>query len=307
MGCSNSTAVIDGKLTSYASRSTSTTPSGSLFFGTPSGSPKMSTRLSGSEVRSLSELSTFSSQEIIALHKFFRKHGTKTEHSLLITPSDWAVLLKPYTSRTVFERLFYLFDKDHDGFVDFSEFVTALSWLTPGASLDDQILFCFRFYDLDDSNRIERKDIETLLLETLSMSEGLIPGVKLQFTKQQLDCLVDRTLKEADCDGDGVINFRDFFTFAQKSPAFVRRLCLHIEDVRRCLRLPASEADAKKIASPILKFLTPRQQRMSFVDYVDEMCSDAPPKQPNKQEKVSRFIHRFLVRENSDTIQLMCD
>jgi len=47
------------------------------------------------------------------------------------------------------DRVFYLFDKNRNGVIDFEEFVLALSVFHPRASLVEKARFSFDIFDID--------------------------------------------------------------------------------------------------------------------------------------------------------------
>ncbi|MGH0126119.1 UNVERIFIED_CONTAM: hypothetical protein FKN15_025476 [Acipenser sinensis] len=70
-------------------------------------------------------------------------------------------------------------------------------------NLDELILetgFAFQLYDQDKDGKISKSE----LLQVLRMMVGV------QVTEEQLESITDRTIQEADLDGDDAISFEEF-------------------------------------------------------------------------------------------------
>ncbi|XP_044291376.1 calcineurin B homologous protein 2-like [Varanus komodoensis] len=69
-----------------------------------------------------------------------------------------------------------------------------------------KLKFAFQLYDQDKDGKISRGE----MLQLLRMMLGL------QVTDEQLECITDRTIQEADRDGDGAISFEEFAKSVEK-------------------------------------------------------------------------------------------
>ncbi|XP_037097313.1 calcineurin B homologous protein 1 [Syngnathus acus] len=79
----------------------------------------------------------------------------------------------------------------------------------PGEPLNsrtNKLLFAFRLYDLDRDNNISRDE----LLQVLRMMVGV------NISNEQLGSIADRTIQEADTNGDGSISFNEFIKVLEK-------------------------------------------------------------------------------------------
>ncbi|XP_038623428.1 calcineurin B homologous protein 2 [Tachyglossus aculeatus] len=70
----------------------------------------------------------------------------------------------------------------------------------PLNSRDNKLHFAFQLYDQDRDGKISRDE----LLQVLRMMVGV------QVTEEQLESIAERTVQEADTDGDGAISFLEF-------------------------------------------------------------------------------------------------
>jgi len=91
--------------------------------------------------------------------------------------------------------------------VNFRQFVRVLAHFRPVKknreglnSREGKLQFAFKLYDLDDDDRITKEE----LLAVLQMMVGE------NISEDQLTSIAERTILEADTDGDGMINFEEF-------------------------------------------------------------------------------------------------
>ncbi|XP_028680362.1 calcineurin B homologous protein 2 [Erpetoichthys calabaricus] len=98
--------------------------------------------------------------------------------------------------------------------IDFRSFVRILAHFRPTEenrqrepnaseplnSRNSKLKFAFQLYDQDKDGKISRAE----LLQVLRMMVGV------EVTDEQLESIADRTIQEADLDGDGTISFEEF-------------------------------------------------------------------------------------------------
>jgi serine/threonine-protein phosphatase 2B regulatory subunit len=92
------------------------------------------------------------------------------------------------------------FDEDGGGDVDFQEFVTGLSAFSSKGNKEEKLRFAFRVYDIDRDGYISNGELFIVL--------KMMVGNNLKDV--QLQQIVDKTIMEADQDGDGKISFEEF-------------------------------------------------------------------------------------------------
>lgn len=76
----------------------------------------------------------------------------------------------------------------------------------PLNSRTNKLLFAFRLYDLDRDDKISRDE----LLQVLRMMVGV------NISDEQLGSIADRTIQEADTNGDNSISFNEFIKVLEK-------------------------------------------------------------------------------------------
>eukprot|EP01108_Squamamoeba_japonica_P005585 TRINITY_DN4464_c0_g1_i2.p2 TRINITY_DN4464_c0_g1~~TRINITY_DN4464_c0_g1_i2.p2 ORF type:complete len:151 (-),score=52.28 TRINITY_DN4464_c0_g1_i2:72-524(-) len=96
-------------------------------------------------------------------------------------------------------RIVAIFDVDGNESVEFNEFIAALATFHAG-SAEDKLRFVFRIYDIDADGYISNGE----LFKVLKMMSGD------NLNNDQLQQLVDKTIRQADCDGDGKLSFEEF-------------------------------------------------------------------------------------------------
>jgi len=99
--------------------------------------------------------------------------------------------------------------------VNFREFVRVLAHFRPVKkhrqnqfnSREGKLHFAFKLYDIDDDDRITKEE----LLAVLQMMVGE------NISEEQLLSIAERTILEADADGDGMISFEEFCSALERS------------------------------------------------------------------------------------------
>lgn len=93
-----------------------------------------------------------------------------------------------------------IFDEDGGGDVDFQEFVSGLSAFSSKGNKLEKLHFAFKVYDIDRDGYISNGELFIVL--------KMMVGSNLK--DMQLQQIVDKTMMEADLDGDGKISFEEF-------------------------------------------------------------------------------------------------
>ncbi|KAK9235196.1 hypothetical protein V1525DRAFT_410677 [Lipomyces kononenkoae] len=148
-------------------------------------------------IDNLASSTNFSAEEVDRLRKRFMKldrdnSGTIDRDEFLAIP---AIATNPLAS-----RLIAIFDEDGGGDVDFQEFLTGLSAFSSKGGSDEKLRFAFNVYDMDRDGYISNGELFIVM--------KMMVGSNLK--DHQLQQIVDKTIMEADSDGDGKINFEEF-------------------------------------------------------------------------------------------------
>ncbi len=110
-------------------------------------------------------------------------------------------------------RLFTIFDRDHNGTIDYKEFMDTIESMING-STEEKIRFAFELHDLDGNGYIDRQELQILIQQSFNEN-------KLDYDEFQLDLLVDEFFKSADTDNSGTIDYGEFLEIANDHPDFL--------------------------------------------------------------------------------------
>lgn len=148
-------------------------------------------------LETLMEGTNFDKEEIERLRKRFTKldkdgSGTIDKNEFLTIPG--------ISSNPLASRLMDVFDEDGNGTIDFQEFIMGLSAFSGKTSKLDKLKFAFKIYDIDRDGYIGNGELFIVM--------KMMVGKNLQ--DEELQQIVDKTMMEADEDGDGRLNFQEF-------------------------------------------------------------------------------------------------
>ncbi|XP_035692636.1 calcineurin B homologous protein 1-like [Branchiostoma floridae] len=168
------------------------------------------------EIEEIQRETGFSHNQITRLYSRFTsldksQNGALSREDLLRIPE---LAINPLGERVV--QLFFLEGEDEQ--VNFRQYMRTLARFRPldpsqkndkeGVnSREKKLEFAFRMYDLDQDNRISRDEV----LQVLRMMVGV------NISEEQLGSIADRTILEADTDGDQRISFEEFCKAMERS------------------------------------------------------------------------------------------
>ncbi len=133
-----------------------------------------SSRLHPTVVQALRKTTEFSSSEIQDLYLQFRHDckqpsGHKKARRTLTVEQLQHVYEETFPdssdSSKFADHIFRMFDKDHNGNIDFAEFVTTINIQVKG-SYEDKLHWVFDLYDIDGNKQVSKDE----LLEIISVS-----------------------------------------------------------------------------------------------------------------------------------------
>jgi serine/threonine-protein phosphatase 2B regulatory subunit len=165
------------------------------FFGHPSAGVSINTTS-----RFLSEMSkntNFNAAELERLKKRFLKLDSDGSGSI---DRDEFLNIPQIANNPLASRMIAIFDDDGGGTVDFQEFVGGLSAFSSRGGRDEKLRFAFKVYDMDRDGYISNGELFLVL--------KMMVGNNLK--DSQLQQIVDKTIMEADKDGDGKLSFEEF-------------------------------------------------------------------------------------------------
>ncbi|RRT68639.1 hypothetical protein B296_00009932 [Ensete ventricosum] len=186
----------------------------------PSGRTEKHTLAHGDLILLTSETS-FTVTEIAALYELFKKLSCLIIKDGLIHREEFQLaLFRNSNKQNVFaDRIFDLFDADHNGVIDFGEFVRSLSIFHPNAPEEEKIAFAFRLYDLRSTGYIEREELREMVVALLDESN-------LCLSDDIIETIVDKTFVQADSECDGKIDTDEWKEFVHQNPSLIRNMTL---------------------------------------------------------------------------------
>ena len=87
-----------------------------------------------------------------------------------------------------------------EGNINFRAFISTLSVFSPGGDAQQKMQYAFDIYDIDGDGFISQDELQTIL--------KMMVGTNLD--KSQMSHIVEKTIMEADHDGDGKLSFTEF-------------------------------------------------------------------------------------------------
>ncbi|KAH9918165.1 calcium/calmodulin-dependent protein phosphatase [Fomitopsis serialis] len=141
--------------------------------------------------------SNFNANELERLKKRFMKLDSDGSGSI---DREEFLQIPQIANNPLASRLIAIFDEDGGGTVDFQEFVGGLSAFSSRGGREEKLRFAFKVYDMDRDGFISNGEL--FLVLKMMVGNNLKDG--------QLQQIVDKTIMEADKDGDGKLSFEEF-------------------------------------------------------------------------------------------------
>lgn len=126
--------------------------------------------------------------------------------------------------------LFRIFDSTSTQQINFRTWVMSLSSLSPNATLEDKLRFSFSVFDLNNDGNIETSELRDLLVD-------LVRHRFVQLSDEEVLDICEQTLRSADRDGNGIIDFSEYSAMVSQSPRFHSDFSLDIRQLAMSVRL----------------------------------------------------------------------
>ncbi|KAJ1979614.1 Calcineurin subunit B [Dimargaris verticillata] len=143
-------------------------------------------------------------EEIQRLYKLFTKLDKDQSGTI---DKDEFLSIPQIASNPLAQRLIDIFDADGGGDVDFREFINGLSTFSSRGNKHEKLQFAFKIYDMDRDGYISNGELFLVMKNMV--------GNNLK--DEQLQQIVDKSIIEADQDGDGKISFDEFCKFVERT------------------------------------------------------------------------------------------
>ena len=122
-------------------------------------------------------------------------------------------------NESIVNRIFDIFDRDHNNYIDSDEFLTGIESLINGEK-EEKIRFAFDIHDFDASGDIDHQELKALI-------KNILLENNLEFDVNQIDLIVDEFFKTADADNSGTIDFEEFLQLVNNYPDLISGLAVN--------------------------------------------------------------------------------
>ncbi|KAJ8269106.1 hypothetical protein COCON_G00117130 [Conger conger] len=110
------------------------------------------------------------------------------------------------------EEMFYTFDMNKDGYIDFMEYVAALSLVMRG-KMEHKLRWYFKLYDVDGNGCIDREELFNIIRAILVVRGS-------QEDEESVEEFTNRVFDRIDINGDGELSLMEFIKGAQEDKDF---------------------------------------------------------------------------------------
>ncbi|KAF3832279.1 hypothetical protein F7725_025944 [Dissostichus mawsoni] len=120
------------------------------------------------------------------------------------------------------DNVFRSFDTNHDGHLDFMEYVAAIHLVLRG-KLEDKLRWSFKVYDRNGNGCLDRQEVRHIVKIITKIKTHDNPDVSLD-----VDGICDRIFDSVDKNKDSQITLEEFMEGAEKDPWVLEQLKLDI-------------------------------------------------------------------------------
>lgn len=132
----------------------------------------------------------------------------------------------------VLRQLFALFDRNHDGTIDFREYVIGLAVLCHPANTEEIIQVAFKLFDIDEDGYITKEEFATILQASLGLPHLDVSGLFQEIAQ-----------------GDSV-SYEEFKCFALRHPEYAKIFTTYLDlQTSHVYSLPSDVQTAPSVAS----------------------------------------------------------
>ena len=156
-----------------------------------------STSLAPVVIGDLTKNTHFSASELNDLYKQYRYDCNQRGNGLKLTMSMnkfkkiYDEIFPEGDSTKFAEHVFQTWDQDHNGVIDFKEFVTLLNTQMNG-TFEDKVTWLFDLYDCDKSEEISYDEAYEAISDLFDLNSGFIPAEESFSPKQLTECLFQK-------------------------------------------------------------------------------------------------------------------
>ncbi|XP_035290804.1 guanylate cyclase activator 1d [Anguilla anguilla] len=112
------------------------------------------------------------------------------------------------------DQVFFTFDMDGDGYIDFVEYIAAISLMLKG-EINQKLKWYFKLFDQDGNGKIDKEELETIFtaIQDITRVHDTPP-----------DEIVSLIFQKIDVNGEGELTLEEFITGAKDHPEIMEML-----------------------------------------------------------------------------------
>lgn len=184
---------------------------------------KKNSKLKQEEVEDLKKRTYFTEKEIQNWYKGFMKDCPDGK----LTLEGFTKIYKqffPFGDPSKFASfVFNVFDENRDGYIEFHEFLTALS-VTSRGSVQEKLKWAFKLYDLDNDGYITRQELLDIVDAIYKMVGSMVNLPEEENTPEKR---VNKIFDIMDKNRDDKLTFDEFLEGSKKDPTIIQALTLY--------------------------------------------------------------------------------
>ncbi|XP_064158387.1 guanylyl cyclase-activating protein 1-like [Anguilla rostrata] len=151
------------------------------------------------------------------MHHWYQKF-MKESPSGLVTLFELKAMLSltgmTQEANSYVDQVFYTFDMDGDGYIDFVEYIAALSLMLRG-EINQKLKWYFKLFDQDGNGKIDREEMETIFkaIQDITRIYDIPP-----------QDIVSLIYENIDVNGEGELTLEEFISGAKDHPEIMDML-----------------------------------------------------------------------------------
>ncbi|XP_060791093.1 guanylate cyclase activator 1d [Neoarius graeffei] len=151
------------------------------------------------------------------MHHWYNKF-MKESPSGLITLFELKSILglqgMPEHANSYVDQVFYTFDMNGDGYIDFVEYIAAISLMLKG-EINQKLKWYFKLFDQDGNGKIDKEELETIFtaIQDITQNHSIVP--------EEIVALI---FEKIDVNGEGELTLEEFIEGARGHPDIMEML-----------------------------------------------------------------------------------
>ncbi|XVF12951.1 hypothetical protein REPUB_Repub08aG0164500 [Reevesia pubescens] len=179
----------------------------------------MKQRVKYEETTILAAQTCFKETEVKALYELFRKPNSSLVDDGYVSKEEFQLgLFRNRNEQSLFaDRIFQLFDTNHDGSIEFGEFVLCCSRVS---------IIWYMANRLHRTLGVKEHNVDLIGCHGLvkSMILALLDESDLILSDDAIEAIVDKTFEDADSNRDGKIDHEEWKEFVARNPTLLKNM-----------------------------------------------------------------------------------